>query len=179
MLSSRGGLAVPVPDVLMCSHICRCSEQEELTHTCNNHNALGGCSSKAQEESQKIPEKKYWVFHFLSRFPSERSLKEHCHPPGVWPGTVHPLEGVSAYQNILSGVTVLASKAVTSRAVTAGDIRGLAGTVAVTSPSAVCHHRGAPSKGDSGGRAEDSHISPVLPRAVTELAVPRPAQKAL
>lgn len=80
MLSSRAGVAVPVPDVLMCSHICRCSEQEELTHTCNNHNALGGCSSKAQEESQKIPEKKVG-FPFSEPFSIRKEFEGTLSPP--------------------------------------------------------------------------------------------------
>lgn len=82
------------------------------------------------------------------------------------------MQAVSVYLNILSRVIALVSKAVTRGAVTGGDIRGLAGTVTVTSPSAVRHHKGAPSRGDSGAWAGDSHHLPSAPRGVTELAVP-------
>lgn len=87
----------------------------------------------------------------------------HCHPPGVWPDTVPPFQAVSVYQNIPSGVIALVSKAVTRGTVTGGDIRGLAGTVTVTSSSAVHNHKGAPSRGDSGAWAGDSHHLPSAP----------------
>lgn len=79
---ARARCARVQPDVQALRARCTLEEpMEELTHTCNNPSSLGWCSSKAQEEPQKIPEKKNRVFHFLSRFPSKRSLKEHCHRP--------------------------------------------------------------------------------------------------
>lgn len=83
---------------------------------------------------------------------------EHCYPTGVWPGTMLSLQAASVYQDIPSWVTALVSKAVTSGAVTGGDMKGLARTVTVTSSS-----KGALSKGDSVERAGDRHHLPSTP----------------
>lgn len=38
---------------------------------------------------------------------------EHCHPTGVWPGTLPHFQAVSVYQNVRSWVTAPESKAMT------------------------------------------------------------------